>query len=102
MIAILWRYTVRPEHRASFERSYGPDCDWARLFRRAEGYLGTELLARADGAYLTIDRWRSSADFEAFKAEHGAAYEQLDAETASWTKEEVHLGMWESEATRWS
>jgi hypothetical protein len=47
MIAILWRYRVKPEHRGDFERAYGPDGDWANLFRRHPGYLGTELLPKS-------------------------------------------------------
>ena len=123
MIAILWRYRVKPEHREAFEAAYGPDGDWARLFRRHEHYLGTELLSQpnrhpragphqsttligtqgGDPAeddestldYLTIDRWRSEADFADFMAAHRADYEDLDAATEGWTEEEVKLGVWE-------
>jgi hypothetical protein len=45
-------------------------------------------------AYLTIDRWRSEADFTAFLAEHRADYDALDAATEGWTEEEVRLGVW--------
>jgi hypothetical protein len=112
MIAILWRYRVKPEHRAAFEATYGPDGDWARLFRRHDHYLGTELLSSAPRrrpgsrpdeenagealAYLTIDRWRSEADCADFMATHRADYEALDAATEGWTEEEVRLGVWET------
>lgn len=95
MIAILWRYRVKPEHRAAFEAAYGPDGDWARLFRRHEHYLGTELLRGGEGDYLTIDRWRSEADFADFMAANRADYDALDAATEGWTEEEVRLGVWE-------
>ena len=108
MIAILWRYRVKPEHRAEFEAAYGPDGDWAHLFRRHPHYLGTELLADRTPAkagahpkqetliYLTIDRWRSEADFTDFMAAHRPDYETLDAATAGWTEEEMKLGVWET------
>lgn len=53
--------------------------DWARLFRAAPGYRGTELLRdeEAPGRYLTIDRWAAQADFAAFKKTSGALYEAI-------------------------
>ena len=95
MIAILWTYEVRPEAIASFERAYGSAGDWAALFGRASGYLGTELLRGPGATYLTIDRWRTSADFDAFMAAHRADYDALDRATQGWTTEERKLGLWE-------
>jgi heme-degrading monooxygenase HmoA len=95
MIAILWTYEVRPESAADFERAYGPDGAWAVLFRRGAGYLGTELLSGPGAAYLTIDRWRSTADFDAFMAAHRAEYEALDRATRGWTTKERRLGAWD-------
>ena len=96
MIAILWTYEVRPEAVAAFERAYGPDGDWAALFRRAAGYLGTELLRGPGTTYLTIDRWRAAADFDAFMAANRAEYDALDRATQGWTTEERKLGSWNS------
>ena len=95
MILILWRYTVRLEAIADFARVYGPAGDWADLFARGEGYLGTELWRGPGDSFLTLDRWRSAADFDAFMAAHRAAYEALDRATAGWTVEETRLGLWE-------
>ncbi len=95
MIAILWQYRVKPEHRQEFETTYDPEGEWAQLFRREEGYIGTELLRGADGGYLTIDRWRSSGDFARFKEKHAGNYSALDARTEAWTEEETRLGTWE-------
>jgi heme-degrading monooxygenase HmoA len=98
MIAILWSYEVRPAALVDFDRAYGPDGDWALLFRRGEGYLGTELFRGPGGARLTLDRWRSRADFEAFMEAHGADYSALDRATEGWTIEERRLGTWEAVA----
>jgi hypothetical protein len=95
MIAILWSFKIRPEALGPFERAYGPEGDWAALFRRSPFYLGTELLSGGDGAFLTIDRWRSKADFDAFMAANRADYDALDKATEGWTLEERRLGLWE-------
>ena len=95
MIALIWRFEVRDEERAAFEAAYGPEGDWARLFAQSGGFRGTELLRAADGSYLTMDVWRSKADFDAFLADHGPAYEALDRETEPLTRCEHRLGEYE-------
>lgn len=86
---IVWEYTVREEHRAAFEREYGPDGAWAELFRGDADYLGTDLVrGDAAGEYLTIDRWASRAAFDRFMRERRDAYERLDASLASLTESE--------------
>jgi heme-degrading monooxygenase HmoA len=92
--ATLWEFVVDPARRAEFERRYGPDGDWVRLFRRAGGYLGSELLRdRTDPArFLTIDRWQTREDFLAFRREHGAEYERLDRELEGLATRETPLG----------
>ena len=37
--------TTSTRRAPDFERVYGADGEWARYFRGAEGYLGTELLS---------------------------------------------------------
>jgi heme-degrading monooxygenase HmoA len=89
-----WRYRVDAEHRDEFARRYGPDGDWARLFARAEGYEGTQLLrdARDPSAWLTLDRWRDAAAWQAFLAGHAREYAALDQACDSLTIEEFDLG----------
>lgn len=95
MIALVWRFEVRDAERAAFEGAYGPEGDWARLFACAEGYRGTELFRAGDGSYLTLDVWRSRADFDAFLAEHRGAYEALDHATEPLTRCEHRIGEYE-------
>jgi heme-degrading monooxygenase HmoA len=92
MIALIWRYEVRDEHRAAFEATYGPEGEWAQLFARSGGYRGSELLRADDGSYLTLDVWRARADFDAFVNDHRADYEALDHRTEAWTHAEHRLG----------
>ena len=41
--AAVFAYEVEPAGAAAFEAVYGADGEWARYFRGADGYLGTEL-----------------------------------------------------------
>jgi heme-degrading monooxygenase HmoA len=68
MYVVLWRFRPLVGRESEFERAYGSSGDWAHLFRQGDGYLGTELLRRSDDSreYLTLDRWASRADYEAF------------------------------------
>jgi len=95
--ATLWEFTVAAARQAEFEAHYGPDGSWARLFRLADGYLGTELLRdRANSLrYLTIDRWESREAWLAFRRAHGAEYERLDLEFEGLTTREAPLGEFE-------
>lgn len=98
MFVIIWRYEVAELNRDRFEAVYGSDGAWADLFKKAEGYLGTELL-RSDttsGEYMTIDRWQSRNDFEAFKRRFDAAYRALDADCESLTESETYVGNFSS------
>ena len=94
MYVILWEYVVRPGKAKPFVDAYGPNGAWAELFGRAEGFLGVELLRHEDNedCWLTIDRWRSIADFEAFKARFEPDYHALDDAFAALTLEEDRIG----------
>jgi 8-oxo-dGTP pyrophosphatase MutT (NUDIX family)/heme-degrading monooxygenase HmoA len=90
---IAWEFRVKPGREAEFEAAYGPEGDWVRLFRRAPGFLGTDLLrAEEPGRYVTLDRWAGCADFEAFRERHREAYDALDRRTGALTVREERLG----------
>jgi hypothetical protein len=42
--------------------------------------------------YVTVDRWASADAHEAFRAQHGAAYDAIDAECEHLTEGEHSLG----------
>ena len=92
--ATVWEFRVRTDRREEFERDYGPQGSWARLFRQAKGYIGTELLRdRSEPLrYLTIDRWASLEAYHAFHAEFAQAYAALDERCAELTTHEAALG----------
>ena len=88
----LWAFTVRPGREADFIRVYGPGGDWARLFSKGDGYLCTELWRAPDGRFITLDRWRSAADWARFKTAFADAYAALDRACADLTDSETDLG----------
>jgi heme-degrading monooxygenase HmoA len=94
MIVIVWEFRVQSSQAAEFERAYGPEGDWARLFRGSPAYRGTELLRAPDDPelYLTLDRWDGASDFEAFKAANGEDYRRLDQACEPLCSEERLVG----------
>ena|SRR6187402_3688779 len=94
MHVIIWEFRVAPEHVDEFVRVYGPNGDWALLFRKVDGYCGTELLSCAENPerFLTIDRWNSGDDFARFQAQFREEYEALDLLSEGLTSAEVRLG----------
>jgi heme-degrading monooxygenase HmoA len=97
MYVILWEFVVHPEKVDAFIAAYKDDGAWAKLFARAEGYVGTELLCPTDEArYITIDRWQHAEDFTRFQEQFGNEYKALDTELEGLTVRERKLGMFVS------
>jgi heme-degrading monooxygenase HmoA len=99
MLVIVWRFAPASGRESEFRQAYGPDGAWARLFSRAPGYLGTELLRErgsSDG-WLTIDRWRSALEHETFERRHADEYAALDARCVALTSREERIGEFEVE-----
>lgn len=94
MYEIFWEYEVRPEQAAPFEGLYGANGEWVRLFRQADGYVETLLFRDTDRPthYLTVDRWRSRASYEAFIQAARPAYSALDRRGDELTVSERRLG----------
>jgi heme-degrading monooxygenase HmoA len=94
MYTIIWKYKILEEHEAAFVAAYGADGEWVRLFRKGEGYLGTELWRdhTHPHVYVTIDRWVSPAAYNAFADAHADEYERIDAKYAPMCVSETRLG----------
>ena len=97
MYWVVWSFDVKPAQVKAFERAYGPDGDWERLFRRAPGYAGSELRRETDRRehYLTIDRWRTREDYHRFKEAFSQQYQTLDVRCAGLTESEHKVGDFE-------
>src|SRR4051812_13326770 len=93
MMIRVWEYDVRAGDTAEFERVYGADGAWARLFSSADGFEGTELFISVSnpGRYLTVDRFRDEASWRRFHVEHREAYLALDAASEALTEAEREL-----------
>jgi len=93
----LWRFVVRPRSEAAFEAAYGLEGDWIRLFRQADGYLGTELLRdqARPRTYVTVDRWSSREAWETFRAARAADWEAIDERCRALTEREEEIGRFE-------
>lgn len=98
MFQILWQFETTHEQDAAFAEAYGPDGPWVAFFREAPGFLGTELFRRsvAPPCFLTLDRWKTRAAYEAFRRERAVEYSALDAACEALTVRETFLSAWEA------
>jgi heme-degrading monooxygenase HmoA len=94
---IVWEFRPRPGVETRFEEAYGHEGVWAKLFQRAEGFLGTALLRdeKDRRRFLTIDSWVSKQAYEAFRAAYRSAYQSLDGECEGLTESENEIGKFE-------
>ena len=49
MYVVVWEFQVARRRTPEFERAYGPDGEWARLFQRVPAFRGAELLRGTGG-----------------------------------------------------
>lgn len=94
MYVYIWEYRVRPETVDGFREAYGPDGAWVALFRRAAGYVGTELCQDLDDPhrYVTVDSWESRQAYQRFRQSFAREFEELDARCEGFTLQEVRFG----------
>ena len=94
MFIVVWQFEIAEERISAFEAAYGPEGNWAHLFRKSPEYLGTDLLRDVyiSGTYLTIDRWASEEAYRSFRKENDAAYEALDRQCDALTSRETRIG----------
>ncbi|HKV24780.1 MAG TPA: hypothetical protein VJN93_09345 [Candidatus Acidoferrum sp.] len=97
MFVALWEFDVKPGSVRSFANVYGPDGDWANLFRQASGFQRTILLKDANRAYRywTCDIWKSRKDYEDFLRTRTTEYEDLDKKCKNFTQAERRIGIFE-------
>ena len=98
MFVTLWEYEVKRGSEELFEKAYGPEGDWVRLFRRDERYRGTRLLrdVARERVYVTIDWWDSHEAYEEFRKKFAAEYAEIDQRCEALTSDEKHLGEFKS------
>jgi hypothetical protein len=97
MFLALWEFDVKPGCDERFESVYGPDGDWAQLFRRDPAYQRTLLLRDTfrDRTYLTCDFWETRTAYESFRLNNLDAYRRLDKSCEVLTTAERKIGEFE-------
>jgi hypothetical protein len=97
MFLALWEFDVKPGCEERFEKVYGPEGGWARLFRRHAQYRETRLVREAfrHGVYLTMDFWQSRGAYEEFMAEHRKEYEEMEKAGETLSVKERKIGWFE-------
>ena len=93
MFVILWEFEVKPGSEHRFEKAYGPQGAWARLFLRDAHFRGTQLLPDSSRplCYFTLDFWDSQAAYRDFLAANKAAYDAVDRSNEELTLRERHI-----------
>jgi heme-degrading monooxygenase HmoA len=91
---IAWEFLLKQGHEAKFIEAYGPEGRWTKLFRKAPGYVRSELArSEYDGhKYVTVDVWETRAAYDAFRKTHEAEYDLLDTELRECTVNEQRIG----------
>ena len=92
MIAVVWRFEVRPGASEEFEQMYGSDGAWTDLSRRSRSFLGSSFLRDlgSDTRYLLVEYWGEMMVYE----KHLASFQkQLDALRSDWFGREIVLHM---------
>src|SRR5262245_61488386 len=90
-------FVVRADGVDRFERAYGSNGSWARLFEQYPGYRGTVLCRDTANPrrYATIDLWESVEQRTAMLAASRLAYDALDRVCESLTEAENEIGVFE-------
>ena len=93
MVVILWEFEVKPGSEERFQRVYGPEGAWVRLFQHDPHFQGTQLLQDPSRPryYFTIDFWDSEAAYHDFLDANRPAYEELDRAGEGLTVRERHI-----------
>ncbi len=93
MFVTLWEFEVKPGCEELFERAYGPEGNWVRLFRRDARYRGTRLLPEVgrERVFITIDQWESREGYEEFRKKWAAEYAEIDRKCEGLTVSEIQL-----------
>jgi hypothetical protein len=97
---VVWEFQAKAECEAEFIAAYGPEGEWARLFRRSPEFLGVELLGSVGnaGRFFTLDHWSSASAMDVFMSANATAYDVLDRRFGSLTVWERRIGAFPTEA----
>ncbi len=95
MIAVVWRFEVRPGASEEFEQMYGSDGAWTDLSRRSRSFLGSSFLRDlgSDTRYLLIEYWGEMMVYEKHLASFQKQLEALEQRRAELVDRMEPLGV---------
>lgn len=99
----IWEYKVKEEYILEFEKVYGPEGDWIKLFKKSKGYIATDLHQDISNThrFLTVDTWNTKEDRDNFRNRYSKEFELLDEHCESFTEKEKLIGEFYS-INKWS
>jgi quinol monooxygenase YgiN len=67
----LWEYLVKEDCIDRFKQYYAADGEWVKLFKKAPGFISTELIRDLEfpNRFITIDNWKSRKDRDNFRSQ---------------------------------
>lgn len=88
------KYEVLENFRDDFLFAYSDSGDWAQLFAKCPGYLGTKLIVNTKNncEFITIDYWVSEQEFTNMMSFVESEYKTLDDKCDMYTASENHIG----------
>jgi len=94
----IWEYRVKPECVNEFKKFYGPDGDWVQLFRKADGYVKTDLHQDFSDKcrFITVDFWETKQYRDHFRVKFAEEFMILDAHCEGFTSTEKLIGDFDS------
>lgn len=90
----VWELQAAPGKVVEFKRAFGPDGTWVQFFRRAAGYIRSELYQDTANPqrFITVDYWESEAACKAFRERNAHEFEDLDVKCEAFTVWEREIG----------
>jgi heme-degrading monooxygenase HmoA len=91
---VMWEFRVHKGMKKHFEKAYGSDGEWVKLFAQDESYIKSELVhdAKIERTYVTLDFWASRRAYDAFRKQQLAEYRTLDQKCEKMTDGEREIG----------
>lgn len=93
----IWFYKINPSYVEEFEKEYGANGKWIKLFQNSPHYQETILLKNSDQphSYRTIDIWDNYEAYINFKTENEKEFNEIDNYCEQFTLKEQFEGNFE-------
>ena len=91
---VAWEYQVKQGAEQKFATAYGAEGEWVALFKKATGFIRTELVRSEYDAhkFVTVDVWESRTAYDSFRKAFELEYDALDTIFQDLTLHEAKVG----------